>query len=259
MEFNLSDKIIVITGATQGVGEAIARTAAGAKAKGLCLAGRNRERGEKIAVELTNNGCPTIFVPTELEKEGDCRSLMAKAQQRFGLVNGLVNAAALSERGTIEDTSIALWDKLFSINARAPFILMQEFTRSLKKTKQPGSIVNIITISSHGGQPYITAYCSSKGALAILTKNVAHALRYDKIRVNGINMGWCDTPGENIIQQKTGQPSDWLRIAEEKQPFGRLLKPKDVALLAVYLLSDSSEMMTGSLIDFDQNVIGSYE
>jgi NAD(P)-dependent dehydrogenase (short-subunit alcohol dehydrogenase family) len=175
------------------------------------------------------------------------------------VVDGLVNAAGLTDRGTIEDTSVELWDRLFDVNARAPFILMQEAVRRLQAAKRPGSIVNIITRSSHGGQPFLTAYSSSKGALAILTKNVAHAVRDHRIRVNGLNIGWTETPGEHAIQKRDGKPADWLARAEPNQPFGRLIKAKDVAVAAVYLLSDASEMMTGALIDFDQNVMGAYD
>ena len=116
-----------------------------------------------------------------------------------------------------------------------------------KHAKSPGSIVNIITRSSHGGQPFLTAYSTSKGALATLTKNNAHALRTHRIRVNGLNIGWADTPGEHAIQRRDGNPVDWLAHAEPQQPFGRLIKPHDVAMAAVYLLSDASEMMTGAL------------
>ncbi|MEQ1875481.1 MAG: SDR family oxidoreductase, partial [Bdellovibrionia bacterium] len=154
---------------------------------------------------------------------------------------------------------VEAWDSIFAVNARAPFILIQEAAREMKKQPQGGSIVNIITMSSHGGQPFITAYCASKGALAILTKNAAHSLRSSKIRVNGINMGWTDTDNEHLVQVAMGRPENWLKEAEARQPFKRLLKPLDIAKLSAYLLSDDSELMTGSLIDFDQNVMGAYD
>ena len=130
---------------------------------------------------------------------------------------------------------------------------------AIVRSLQRHGYVNIITRSSHGGQPFLCAYATSKGALATLTKNNAHALRHDRIRVNGINIGWADTPGEHAIQARDGKPADWLTRAEPDQPFGRLIKPDDVSTLAVYLLSDASQMMTGALIDFDQNVMGAYD
>ena len=259
ISLTLKNKTVIVTGGSQGMGEGIARAAAAAGAAGLCLSGRNTERGERVAAELTSSGCATIFVAGDLGDPAVCRKIVADAEQRFGRIDGLVNAAGLTDRGRIEDTTVELWDRLFAVNVRAPFILTQELVRRLKKAGRPGSIVNIITMSSRGGQPFLTAYSSSKGALATLTKNCAYALRRDHIRVNGLNIGWTDTPGEHVIQQRDGNPADWLQRAEPKQPFGRLLRPSDVATMAVYLLSDAAEMMTGALIDFDQNVIGAYD
>ena len=122
-----------------------------------------------------------------------------------------------------------------------------------------GAIVNIITMSSHGGQPNLTAYCASKGALATLTKNVAHAVRADRIRVNGLNLGWADTPNEHRVQKAEGADEDWLARAEANQPFGRLVKVEDVARACLFLLGPESGIMTGALIDYDQNVMGTYD
>ena len=86
---------------------------------------------------------------------------------------------------------------------------------------------------------------------------LGNSLRIDRIRVNGVNLGWTDTPAEHIIQtQSCGQPENWLEIAEAKTPFGRMLKPNDVAGLCMYLLSDDSGILTGSNIDFSQRVVG---
>jgi NAD(P)-dependent dehydrogenase (short-subunit alcohol dehydrogenase family) len=136
---------------------------------------------------------------------------------------------------------------------------MQAAIAVMRREGRGGAIVNVITMSSHGGQPFITAYSASKGALATLTKNVAHAVRFDRIRVNGVNIGWADTPGEDRIKHLEGQPDDWLAKAEAAQPFGRLIKPADVGHLCRYLLGPESGVMTGSVIDHDQNVMGAYD
>lgn len=258
MKLNLSGKVILITGATQGVGEGVARAAIEAGCAGLVLTGRNAQRGDALAKELSRS-VPTIFVAADLADPVATRRVVAEGAKKFPTIDGLVNAAGLTDRGTIFDTSVDLWDLLYAVNVRAPFILTQEIATRLRDQKKPGSIVNVITMSSHGGQPFLTAYSSSKGALATLTKNTAHALRKNRIRVNGLNIGWMDTPGEHAIKAREGQPADWLQIAERNQPFGRLLKPKDAAVLAVYLLSDASELVTGSVIDVDQNVMGAYD
>ena len=120
--------------------------------------------------------------------------------------------------------------------------------------------VNIISMSGHGGQPFITAYCASKGALITLTKNVAFGVMRHGIRVNGLCIGWMDTPGEDrVMRQYHGAVDGWRQAAEAVQPAGRLLKPAEVARTVAYLASEESGMMTGSIIDFDQSVAGCYE
>ncbi len=258
-EGKLANKVVVVTGGTQGVGEAIAREAAALGAAGIVICGRGMTKGKNVAAAISQLGTPCEFVQADLAREDDCRRVVRRADERFGRVDGLVNAAGLTNRGNIENTTVELWDRLFAVNARAPFILTQEAVRVMRREKRGGSIVNIITQSSHGGQPFLTAYSASKGALAVLTKNVAHALRRDRIRVNGINIGWMDTPGEHAIQKSDGKPADWLERANAAQPFGRILVPRDAAVLTAYLLGDDSMLMTGSVIDFDQNVVGAYD
>lgn len=255
----LSHKIVIVTGGTQGLGEGIARHLAELGAAGLMICGRGQANGQAVAEALQEIGTPSLYVTADLSQEADCRAVVRACDERFGRVDGLVNAAGLTTRGTLEDTSVALWDEMFAVNTRAPFILMQEVVRVMKREGRGGSIVNILTMSSYGGQPFITAYCASKGALATLTKNAANALRFDHIRVNGVNMGWTATVAEHAIQKAMGQPDNWLELAEAKQPFKRLLYPLDIAKLTAYLLSDDSEMMTGALIDLDQNVMGGYD
>jgi NAD(P)-dependent dehydrogenase (short-subunit alcohol dehydrogenase family) len=256
---SLAGKVIVVTGGTQGIGAAISLDAAGVGAAGVCICGRNADNGNQMVAALEKLGTKALYLHGDLADVAATQSIMRDAISRFARIDGLVNAAGITDRGHIEDTSVELWDRMFAVNVRAPFVLTQALVRHLKTDQRPGSIVNIITRSSHGGQPFLTAYSSSKGALATLTKNNAHALRFARIRVNGLNIGWADTPGEHAIQRRDGRPSDWLSTAEPLQPFGRLIKPEDVSFLAVYLLSDAAAMITGAVIDFDQNVMGAYD
>jgi len=258
-ETKLTGKVVIVTGGTQGLGEGIARHLAERGVAGLVICGRNRERGQAVAAALTELGAPSLYVPADLAQEADCRQVVRACDDRFGCVDGLVNAAGVTTRGTLDDTTVELWDHIFAVNTRAPFILMQETVRVMKRERHGGSIVNILSMSSYGGQPFITAYCASKGALAILTKNVAHSHRFDRIRVNGVNIGWTSTTAEDAIQKAMGKPDNWQELAEAQMPFKRILRPLDVAKLAAYLLSDDAEMMTGSIIDFDQHVMGAYD
>ncbi len=241
----LDGRVVVVTGSTQGLGAAIARRCAALGAE-VVITGRDGERGAAVADELGGT-----FVAADLTDPDACRGIMRGCER----VDGLVNAAGLSTRGTLDDTSVELWDRLFAINARAPFLLMQEAARRMP---DGGSIVNIITMSSHGGQPDLMAYSASKGALATLTRNAGHQLQPRRIRVNGLNIGWTATEGEHGVQTATGEDEDWLAEDDASRPLGRLLRPSDIATMVTYLLSDAAQMVTGSVMDFDQTVLGTY-
>jgi len=254
---SMDGKIAVITGSTQGLGETVAQLFADRGVKGLVIAGRNARNGARVKADLETKGVRTVYVETDLAKLGEVRKLVAACDKEFGRIDALVNAAAITDRGTIWDTSEELYDRMFDVNVKAPFFLMQDALHLMKKSRTKGTIVNILSMSGHGGQSFITAYCASKGALATLTRNVAASLLNYNIRVNGLNIGWMDTPGEDrIMKTYHDADPDWLKNAEAGRPFGRLLKPTEVARAVAYLSSAESGLMTGSIIDFDQQVLG---
>ena len=253
-------KIGVITGSTQGLGEAVARLFAERSISGLVICGRNESKGKLVAESITQAGCPTHYVSADLTRVEDCEKIIQTADEQFGRIDCLVNCAAVTDRGTVLDTSPELFDQMFALNTRAPFFLMQGALKVMIREKIEGSIVNVQSMTAHGGQPFITAYCGSKGALSVLTKNAAFSVMRQRIRINGLNIGWMDTPGEDRIQKEYHNASDnWLEEAEKNQPFERLLKTDEVARGIAFLCSEESGMMTGSSIDFDQSVLGCYE
>ncbi len=259
-EGQLRGRFAVVTGGTQGLGEATARLFAQRGAAGLVICGRNAARGARVAGELSEQGCDTRFVQADLAEIEDCRAVIAAADAAFGNVHALVNVAGMTDRGTILDTTPELFDRMFAVNTRAPFFLIQDAVRIMRREGTEGAIVNVLSMSGHGGQPFICAYSGSKGALATLTRNIAFSLMRDRIRVNALNIGWMNTPGEDSIQKSHHHaPDDWLAKAAAAQPFGRLLDPAEVARAIAFLCSDESGLMTGSVVDFDQSVWGAYE
>jgi NAD(P)-dependent dehydrogenase (short-subunit alcohol dehydrogenase family) len=246
---------------TQGLGAAVARLFAERGAAGLVICGRTREKGEAVAAGIrAEHGTDIRFVPADLARVEDCRAVVAAADEAFGRVDTLVNAAAITDRGTILDTDPALFDRMFAINVRAPFFLMQDAIAIMRRERIEGTIVNIGSMSAKAGQPFLAAYCASKGALATLTENTAYATLRNRIRVNGLNIGWMASDGEDRIQREFHDaPADWLEKAAARQPFGRLVDPKEVARAAAYLASDESGLMTGSMINFDQSIWGAYD
>lgn len=257
----MAGKIAIVTGGTQGLGVAIARLFAERGAAGIVTCGRSREKGDARAAEIAEaTGAKVLFVSADLGLVEDCRAVVALADAEFGRVDALVNAAGVTDRGTIIDTEPSVFDRIFAINVRGPFFLMQDVVKIMRRKKIEGTIVNICSMSAKAGQPFIAAYCASKGALATLTQNTAYAMLRNRIRVNGLNIGWMASEGEHRTQTDFhGARSDWLAVAAANQPFGRLIDPAEVARAVAYLSCEESGLMTGSMINFDQSVWGGYD
>lgn len=249
--------VAVVTGGAQGLGRAIAETLLAQGCRRLVIAGRQVEKGKAAAADMRSARADVVFVRADMSDVAQAQGLIAQAIARFGAVTALVNAAAATDRGSILDTTPEIWDSLMAANARGPFFALQSFARAAMAAGHPASAVNVLSMAVHCGQSFLAPYSASKAALANITKNSAQALRSHKIRVNGINCGWMDTPGEDETQRKYhGGGDDWLQQAEAALPMGMLVKPDHVAALASYMLSPDSGVMTGALVDFDQNVAG---
>ncbi|KKC32794.1 SDR family oxidoreductase [Devosia psychrophila] len=249
---SLLGKAVLITGGFQGLGLEIARHAKANGASRIVLAGRDKGKAERARAEIA--GAELVF--GELSDPKVPARLMAEALAG-GPLDGLVNAAGITDRASFLDGTPALWDKLFAVNARAPFLLMSGLITHLRARGAPGSIVNIQSMNAHCGAADLAIYSASKGALQTLTRNAANAHVADRIRVNGINMGWAATEGEQQMQARTlGKGESWAETAGAVRPLGRLLEASEVARLAIYLLSDLSGLQTGTSTDLEQWVVG---
>ena len=253
----LDGRVIVVNGGTQGLGEATVRLLAARGAAGIAIVGRDADKGSALAYEVASDRTRTIFVRADMAEADAPAVVMSAVDKAFGVVHGLVNIAASTGRGNIWNTDIETWDTMQNVNVRAPFFMIQGAAKIMRREGVAGSIVNIGSVSGHGGQPFILAYSVSKGALATLTKSAAFSLMRHRVRVNQVNPGWMDTEAEDAVQRRFhGAQDGWLEAAEADQPMGRLIKPPEVARSIVFLLSDESGMMTGTIIDYDQSVQG---
>ncbi len=259
----LKGKVAVVTGSTQGIGAGIARMFASSGAR-VVVHGRNRERGEAVAAAIRETGGEAVLVLGDMRQENDCRNLIRKAEEHFGRLDVLVNNAALVHRGNIDNTSLALWDKIFEVNLRAVFLCCQEAVKVMRKNGKNkkaavnnGSIVNIGSVNAYVGQTKLLAYSASKGGLMTFTRNLATHLAQDRIRVNQLNVGWTLTEGEVHVQSvEEERGEEWLEDALKTRPFGRLLTPEDVAFAALYFACEESVLVTGTIMDLEQYPVG---
>jgi NAD(P)-dependent dehydrogenase (short-subunit alcohol dehydrogenase family) len=253
----MDGKVCVVTGATQGLGAAIAHRLAAAGAAGVVVTGRNVTNGQAVANTLGQT-CPALFVRADLGNPDDCARVIADTDHRFGRVDVLVNAGASTARGTILDTSPEGFDAMFATNVRGPFFMMQAALRLMIRDGIKGAICNIGSTSALAGQPFISAYCASKGALSTLTANTAFAVMANRIRVNQLNPGWMSTDNERAMQLVEGGDPDWEAKASARLPFGRLIDPAEVARAVNFLVSDDAGLMTGAIVNLDQGVWGAF-
>jgi NAD(P)-dependent dehydrogenase (short-subunit alcohol dehydrogenase family) len=247
----LEDKVVLVNGGSQGVGAAIVRAAVREGAV-VTFTGRRAEVGEKLAADTGAR-----FVRADLADPAQARDSVVRTVEAHGRVDCLVNAAGLTSRGSLLDTTPELFDQHIAINLKAPFFAMQAAVADMTTRKAPGTIVSIGSNCAHGGPPHLAPYSATKAGLAGLTRNAAHAHRFDRIRINTVNIGWTATEGEDAVQRAFhGAGDDWRERAARSQPMGKLGQVDEIADFVVFLLSDRSGVVTGSVIDWDQNVFG---
>jgi len=256
----LANKVVLVSGGTQGVGAAAAQRALQAGAEAVMITGRDATKGAVALAGLQAPGRQVAFHQADVADVDQAAGSVAAVIEQFGRVDCVVNCAGLVTRGSLVDTSPDHFDAHIAINLRAPFFIMQAAVRHLLERGAPGSIVNISSISSHGAQSFLAPYVAAKAGLNVLTKNAAHAHRFDRIRINALNIGWTATEGEDVIQRVAhGATDGWLERAAVNLPMGTLGQPDQIADMIAFLLSDASGVVTGAVLDWDQIVVGAWD
>jgi len=239
----VENKVVLISGGASGIGAATARLVVREGGRAV-LADRDEAKGQALAVEL---GKGALFVPLDVTDEAAWHKAVQAAVVKFGSLHGLLNAAGVGVRNTIEDCSLAEYRRVNDVNALGTFLGCKAVIPAMRATAG-GSIVNISSVLGLRGAPYAMAYCASKGAVRLLTKHVALHCAQQKynIRCNSVHPGYIDTP---MIAPRLDQPignmsgRQWL---EELHPLGRLGQADEVAAMILFLLSDESSFSTGS-------------
>ena len=249
--------VALITGGSQGLGYAVAARLISEGAAGLLLVGRDPFKGVAAAASLSSLDCRAEFLAADLAHSDACDEVVATLDEKFGTCHSFVNCAAITDRGSVWDSTPELWDAILAVNVKAPGLLSQGVARIMARERVEGTIVLIGSIAGRGGPPKLLPYSTSKGALAAMTRNLAFALMRHRIRVNLLCPGWMDTPNEDVVQRTfDGAADGWLEQAEAEMPFGRLIKPNEIARTIVHLATTDSGMMTGAVVEWDQTVMG---
>ena len=257
MTGSFSGGVALITGGSQGLGYAVAERLVAEGAAGLLLVGRDPVKGVAAAASLAGTDCRAEFVAADLAHSHLCEEVIATLDDRFGTCHSFINCAAITDRGTVWDTTPELWDAMLAVNVRAPGLLSQGVARIMARESVEGTIVLIGSVAGRGGPVKLLPYSTSKGALVAMTRNLAFSLMRHRIRVNLLCPGWMDTPGEDVTQRTfDGAIDGWLERAEAEMPFGRLIKPPEIARTIVHLATAESGMMTGAVVEWDQTVLG---
>ena len=244
--FSLKGKKILITGASSGIGSSVAKLASEQGA--ICiLNGRNEERLNQTLKSLEGEG--HIAIVSDLS-EGKAAELAIKAFDQAGPLNGFVHCAGIEKTLPFRSTQISDLKEIMEINLEAFWEITQEITKSKNHEKEKLSVVGISSVAGTYGASGKSAYSASKGALVSLIKSLAAEYSPKKIRFNAVCPGYVDTPMLGAVRKLYRTEEEFISSIVSKHPLG-LGRPEDVASAVVYLLSDASKWITGSIINVD--------
>jgi len=242
-------KVIVVTGAAQGIGFACARMLAEEGAS-VVVSDIRQAEGEAAAARIVAEGGKARFIPADVTSESDCANLMDEAARGTGRIDGLMNNAGWFPRATLEQTTTDLWDRIQNVNLRGPFYCCKHAVWHLRAAGG-GSILNVGSLNGIQGLPNLVAYSAAKGGLLSMTRTLAGALACDRIRVNYLIPGWVLTEGEIALHAKSGVTREALEKTGESLALGRHQTAEDSAYAAVYLLSDEAAQVTATILNVD--------
>ena len=248
MENEFTSKTLLVTGATSGIGKATALRFAAAGAN-VAAVGRNETALAELEKEIVAAGAAFLPIQADLVRAESAEACVAKALDRFGGIDVLVNAAGHISNGTVENTSLQAWDAMLDINLRAVFLMMQKALPSLIERR--GNVVNVSSVTGLRAFPGVLAYCVSKAGLDQLTRCSALELAAKGVRVNAVNPGVVVTE----IHKRGGMTEPdyqaFLTRSKETHPLGRVGEAREIAELILFLASERASWITGVTYSID--------
>jgi 2-dehydro-3-deoxy-D-gluconate 5-dehydrogenase len=244
--FNLTGRVVLVTGANSGIGRAMALGLAKAGAS-VAVAGRNQDKNTAVVQELSDLGVAAVSIPADVRDPDSCRAMIDDTVGRLGRLDILVNNAGTNIRKAPETYSLDEWREVLETNLTSVFVACQAAYPHMKRG-QRGKIVNIGSMLSIFGAPFAAPYGASKGGVVQLTKGLATAWAKDNIQVNAVLPGWIDTP---LTTQARVDVEGLHDRVLARTPAGRWGMPDDLAGIAVFLASSASDFVTGVAIPVD--------
>jgi NAD(P)-dependent dehydrogenase (short-subunit alcohol dehydrogenase family) len=248
MDGDFSGKVVIVTGATSGIGQATALRFAKAGAA-IAAVGRKQAALAEVSASIKELGGKCLTIQTDLSSEMAPADLVSKTLEQFGGIDVLVNAAGHISSGTVETTSLEAWDKMLDINLRSVFRLMQKAIPALVERR--GNIVNVSSVTGLRSFPGVLAYCVSKAGMDQLTRCAALELAAKGVRVNAVNPGVVVTEIHKRGGMSEEQYSAFLEHSKETHPLGRVGEPGEIAELIFFLASDRASWITGGTYSID--------
>lgn len=237
----LENKVAIVTGSTNGIGLAIG--------KKFLTEGAKVVFSDVVDFDISNleNKENTLFIKCDVSEKKEVENLITKTIERFGKIDVMVNNAGIASQGTIIDTTDEIWNKTIAIDLNGVFYGMRCVGKYMKENNIKGSIINITSIAGLIGFEATAAYCAAKGAVANLTRAAALDLAKDKIRVNAIAPGVIKT---NMTKDYLAD-ENYVKFFEANTPLGNVGEIDDIANAALYLATNESKFVTGTILTVD--------
>jgi 2-deoxy-D-gluconate 3-dehydrogenase len=244
--FDLSGRVALVTGGNGGIGFGMAEGLAAAGAA-VMIAGRDQIKSDAAVAALRERGRTAEAVMVDVAEEPSCRAMVAAAVGAFGRLDILVNNAGINIGKQPQEMTLTEWNTVLATNLTGAFIAAQAAYPNMKR-QGGGKIINIGSMFSLFGAPFVSAYSASKGGIVQLTKSLATAWAADKIQVNAVLPGWIDTDLTRGARERRPELHDNVL---RRTPAGRWGTPRDLAGVAVFLASAASDFVTGAAIPVD--------